>query len=621
MTPHAVVARDRVGPRRGHRRPRAPAHHRRAAVQPGRVHHARTSRTASPAPAPTTQRIRVQASPPNTQVWRGLVQFGLAGIPSGSTVNSAVAELSAGNNASDADAHPRRCIRITAVVAAERGQVEQRAAASARADGDGPRRHRPGLKAFDVTADVQAFVNALRRRSRLDGEGQNETGQQRQGELRHAGGDPSAEAREAAEAHRRLHAAAVQRRRRLRRHQLLHDERAVRRGRRASVTPVELRRRQSLHRRHLRLQLGCINADICNDGFSCTTDTCDPETLACTNTPNDAVVHTASARPAPASPTPTAPTMDPVTGCIVTSTRPTGRRATTTRTLHHDVCDERPMRHPRSTDVVRRRLRVHGAAISAAAASRRRRRHCAPSTSATTPAPATRACARIRSRRTARRATTAALCTAPDQCDGAGACVGGNPVDLHRRSTSATTPAPATRHGRVLGPAEQRRHAVQRRRRLHPDRHLRRGRAHASAPNPVVCAALDQCHDAGTCDSGTGRARIRRRRTARLRRRQRLHDRRRVHRRHLRPAARSPAATAWCRRAAARIATAAPAAANCTPTAISSAARRRKRAAAARRVRQGEARCSRTSRPTRRTREVEVHQGRRHHDRRLRRRR
>src|SRR5262245_38903249 len=50
---------------------------------------------------PTNQRIRVQASPPNTQVWRGLVQFPLESIPFGSTINSATAELFAGNNPSN----------------------------------------------------------------------------------------------------------------------------------------------------------------------------------------------------------------------------------------------------------------------------------------------------------------------------------------------------------------------------------------------------------------------------------------------------------------------------------------------------------------------------------------
>ena len=44
--------------------------------------------------------------------------------------------------------------------------------------------------------------------------------------------------------------------------------------------------------------------------------------------------------------------------------------------------------------------------------------------------------------------------------------------------------------------------ALQRRQRLHPDRHLPGWRLHGR--NPVVCTALDQCHDAGTCDTGTG---------------------------------------------------------------------------------------------------------------------
>ena len=96
-------------------------------------------------------------------------------------------------------------------------------------------------------------------------------------------------------------------------------------------------------------------------------------------------------------------------------------------------------------------------------------------------------------------------CTQTDTCQ-AGACTGGNPVDVHR-----------------LGSVPRR-------------RHLRSGDRPCSNPthangtacsdgngctqtdtcqagactgsNPVVCTASDQCHTAGTCDPSTGRARI-----------------------------------------------------------------------------------------------------------------
>ena len=57
--------------------------------------------------------------------------------------------------------------------------------------------------------------------------------------------------------------------------------------------------------------------------------------------------------------------------------------------------------------------------------------------------------------------------------------------------------------GRVLEPAQAERHGVQRRQRLHADRHLP-GRAPAPGGNPVTCTASDQCHTAGTCNPATG---------------------------------------------------------------------------------------------------------------------
>jgi hypothetical protein len=106
---------------------------------------------------PTNQRIRVQASPPNTQVWRGLVQFSLAGVPFGSTINSATAEISAGNNASN----PTLTHGLHRITASLQSAVKWNNAPPFNASptatalvGTGM-----GFKAFNVTPDVQAAVN------------------------------------------------------------------------------------------------------------------------------------------------------------------------------------------------------------------------------------------------------------------------------------------------------------------------------------------------------------------------------------------------------------------------------------------------------------------------------
>src|SRR5690242_6248893 len=107
---------------------------------------------------PTNQRIRVQASPPNTQVWRGLVQFSLAGIPFGSTVASAVAEINAGNNASNATlTHGLHRITAPWLQSAVKWNNAPAFAVTPTATalvGTGT-----GFKSFTVTTDVQAAVN------------------------------------------------------------------------------------------------------------------------------------------------------------------------------------------------------------------------------------------------------------------------------------------------------------------------------------------------------------------------------------------------------------------------------------------------------------------------------
>ena len=124
-------------------------------------------------------------------------------------------------------------------------------------------------------------------------------------------------------------------------------------------------------------------------------------------------------------------------------------------------------------------------------------------TSATTPAPATRGqdSARTRRRPTERAATDGDACTQTDTCQG-GVCTGGNPVvctaldQCHDAGTCDTgtglcsNPPKTDGTGCTDGDACTQTDTCQ--------------GGVCTGGSPVVCTALDQCHDAGTCDTGTG---------------------------------------------------------------------------------------------------------------------
>ena len=115
-----------------------------------------------------------------------------------------------------------------------------------------------------------------------------------------------------------LHAAAVRHERRLRRHQLLHDQRAVRRRHLRQVTPVNCDDGNPCTDDICDCGSGCINDNICNDGFSCTTDTCDPMTRRAPYVPNNAVC-TTQCFAGTCLADPDATIEDPVTGCTGTA--------------------------------------------------------------------------------------------------------------------------------------------------------------------------------------------------------------------------------------------------------------------------------------------------------------
>ncbi len=424
---------------------------------------------------PTNQRIRVQASPPNTQVWRGLVQFSLAGIPFGSTVNSAVAELSAGNNASDPTLihglHRITAGWLQSAVKWNNAPPFDMTPTATALVGSGT-----GFKAFTVTGDVQAAVNLCADDHGWIVKDEDETA------TNDSVNYVSLED---------IHPAQL-----VKRPQLTVDftpppcttdadcadtnfcttnEHCVAGA--CVVTPVDCDDGNPCTDDLCDCASGCINANICNDGFSCTTDTCDPDTLACTNTPNDAVCNgQCSTGTCLADPDDTVE--DPVTGCILTATDPDGtscndgNACTTTDQCTGGLCGGAPV-------VCTPLDQCHDAGT------------CSAGVCSNPFKPNGAAC------------DDGSLCTTPDQCDGAGTCVGGGPVvctpldQCHDAGTCdggtglCSNPPSADGTSCDDGDGCTQTDACD-------------GGGTCVGGNPVVCTPLDQCHDAGICDSGTG---------------------------------------------------------------------------------------------------------------------
>ncbi len=424
---------------------------------------------------PTNQRIRVQASPPNTQVWRGLVQFSLASIPFGSTINSAVAEISAGNNASNGTL-THGLHRITA------GWLQS----GVKWNNSPPFNGSPtatalvgtgtGFKAFTVTADVQAAVNLCAADHGWVIKDQAETGSNDMVNY------VSLEDTHPAQLVKRpkltvdftpppcvTNADCV-------------DTNFCTMNERCEssvcvVDPVVCDDVDPCTDDICDCSVGCVNANICNDGFTCTTDTCNPGTLACTNTPNDAVCDgQCSNGTCLADPDDTME--DPVTGCILTSVEPDG-----TGCNDSDPCT--------STDVCTGGSCGGAAVVCTPLDQCHDAGTCTAGVCSDPPKPNGAAC------------DDGTLCTAPDQCDGAGTCVGQNPVvctpldQCHDAGTcddgTGICSDPPSSNVTACSDAD-----------ACTQTDTCDGAGTCVGANPVVCTPLDQCHEAGTCDTGTG---------------------------------------------------------------------------------------------------------------------
>jgi len=401
---------------------------------------------------PTNTRIRVLASPPGTQIRRGLVQFSLASIPAGSIVSSARAELYAGNNAlNPALRHGLHRIAEGWLQSAVKwnNQPAHEAAATATALVGSGR----GFKAFDVTPDVQAAVNLCAADHGWMVKDQAETATNDAVnyvalEERHPGEvanrpqmtvtfTPPACTTDADCADTNFCTTA---------------ERCE--GGRCVVDAVSCDDGDPCTDDLCDCASGCINAPICNDGFSCTIDSCDPVTLACSYTPVDSVCSSECATGTCVA-DPDSTTVDPVTGCMRTAQQPDGTPcAPDAEACTADECRDGACAHPALSDA--------------------------------TPCDDGERCTTGDACQGGTCVATPVVCTALDDCHVAGTCDPATGVCSNPAQASGTpcSDGNACTHGELGDRCD--------------------GQGACVPGEALVCTALDDCHVAGTCDPATG---------------------------------------------------------------------------------------------------------------------
>lgn len=275
--------------------------------------------------SPRNTRIRVMASTLTPRIRRGLVQFDLAPIPTGSSVNSAIVELNEANNPGVPLTHGLHRIGAPWLQSAVKwnNQPPHQAIASAiAAVGTST-----GFKSFNMTVDVQNAVNVCITDHGWMVKDQAETGSNEEVNYIAKEEDripdlpnrpkltvdftapPCTTTADCADTN-----------------PCTTSERCE--GGLCVVDPVNCDDGDPCTDDICDCGQGCINAPICNDGFSCTIDTCDPETLACTNTPVDSVCLADGCATGFCVADPDRTDLDPATGCFVTSTSPDGTPCT-----------------------------------------------------------------------------------------------------------------------------------------------------------------------------------------------------------------------------------------------------------------------------------------------------
>jgi hypothetical protein len=271
---------------------------------------------------PSHTRIRVQASPPATQVRRGLVQFDLSSIPTGSAINSAILELYEGNNPSQAITHGVHRADAPWLQSTVKWNNQPVHEAVPTATTVVPADTVREFRSFDVTTDVQSFISLCSTNHGWVVRDQSETASNQ---------DENYIAREENQIPDIPH-----------RPRLTVDftppgcaidgdcgdgnpcttnEHCVAGA--CVVDPVDCDDSDPCTDDICDCTIGCINAPICNDGFACTLDTCNPATLACSNVAMNSVCDTTCATGTCVA-DPDRDDIDQDTGCFNTSVSPAG---------------------------------------------------------------------------------------------------------------------------------------------------------------------------------------------------------------------------------------------------------------------------------------------------------
>ncbi len=402
---------------------------------------------------PNNTRVRVQGSPPGTQVWRGLVQFDLSQIPTGAIVSSAILELYQGSVAHSPPPLSHGLYPITVAWLQSAVKWNDQPPASALPSVIGSVIGGQGPRDFDVTADVQSFVDVcatdhgwMIKSTTESGAGVNND------DVNYVSKEES-------------HPADLAKRPKLTvtytappctvdadcadASACTVNERCV-----AGSCIVDVRSCDDGNPCTDDIcdcTVGCINAPICNDGFTCTTDTCNPSTLECTHTFNDGACDgECSTGTCVADPDST--TIDPVTGCMLTSTSADGTPCTPdASSCTDDECLAGACSHPVKSD---------GSSCDDGNACTTGDQCSGGQCSGSGP-----------------------VCTALDQCHDAGVC--------DAQSGLCSNPPKASGAGCDDGDGCTQTDQCD-------------GAGACVGANPVVCTALDQCHVAGTCDPGPG---------------------------------------------------------------------------------------------------------------------
>ena len=429
---------------------------------------------------PSHRRIIVKQSPPNTQVRRGLVQFDLSDVPTGSTIHAATLELKEGNNPNDPVTHGVHRILSSWLQSAVKWNTQPPFGVAPTDTELVPDDVLREFRSFDVTPDLQDFADLCSANHGWLVRDQDETGDNEDVNYVAREEDDPVEGldkprltvdftappclvdADCADAN-----------------PCTTNEQCV--GGVCDVEPVDCDDGDPCTDDICDCTVGCVNAPICNDGFACTLDTCNPANLECSHSAIAGFCNLECSTGTCVADQ-DATNIDPETGCLDTGTAPAGTPCddddACTQT---DECDGAGDCQGMSAVVCAPQSQCHETGT------------CDPQTGmcSTPPLGAGEPC------------DDDDACTQTDTCDGAGDCQGTSPVvcapesQCHLAGTCDPQTGVCSNPPQGAGqPCDDGDACTQ--------TDTCDGAGACAGGNDVVCTPLDDCHLTGVCDPQTG---------------------------------------------------------------------------------------------------------------------